>query len=567
MFAVTVELLAGRYVATQFNDRSKGEWPPHPARLFSAAVAAWADHGDQDDAERAALEWWEALAPPTIDCSLGELELVERAPVTHFVPVNDTMVVARDTARTYAALVAAEVAANDPNLDDKARTKATAKLEKARVKATDDSRKAAQGVAPDDRDEILPTKRGKQGRRFPTIRPAHPFVTYHWQPNDGDSVAVERHLAVLDGLVARIPRLGHSSTPVSITLTQEIDPNEANVVLEPGPGRRVIGLRVPTDGQLDNLIRAYEGSRQGTEPRTMPARIASYRRPETNTSPQPSSIGEDWIVLTPDDGSRLMVRDIPGVAQTLRAALMSVAGRDGAEIPEAISGHRPRTGSGGGPTKPSTRPHLMVLGLPFAGHPKATGEVLGLAVVLPHESPTSGVDDEGWHAIQAAVRDFIERGGRLTFKGGRRPIRLRPGSLTELNATSTVDRWAKPSRTWVSVTPIALSRNPGQLGHANPAKREVAHEKAKAIIATACEQIGLPRPRSVEISLDALVRGARPVHTFPPARTGSITRVQVHAEITFDQAVAGPIVLGAGRFQGLGLFLPSASQATGEAAS
>ena len=568
MFAVTVELLTGRYVATQFNDRSKTEWPPHPARLFSAAVAAWADHGDNDPVERAALEWWETLDPPTIGCSLGELELTERALVTHFVPVNDTSVVNRDTARTYDALLTAEATAADPTLDDKAKAKAFAKLDKARAKAVEDSRKATEGIAPNDRDEILPTKRGKQARLFPTIVPADPVVTYYWQPNgDEDPAAIAGHLAGLDDLFARIGRIGHSSTPVSVTVSADADPDDANVALEPGPGRRVIGLRVPTDGQLDNLIRAYEGSRQGTEPRTMPARIASYRRPTTRTDPPASSIGEDWIVLAPTGDSRLMVRDVPAVARTLRSALMSVAGRDGATIPEVISGHRPRTEPGEGPTEPSERPHLMVLGLPFAGHTKATGEVLGVAVVLPHASPASGIDLDDWAILRSTVDGFLLAGGKLTFKGGGRPVHLQPAELTNLNASSTVQRWVRPSRTWVSVTPVALSRNPGQLGHRDPAKREAAHEKATASIAAACEQIGLPRPTSVEISLDPFIRGTRPVHTFPPARTGKLTRVQVHAKVSFDQAVAGPIVLGAGRYQGLGLFLPIGSASTIEAAS
>ena len=52
MFAIAVELLCGRYTAMQFNDRTRPEWPPHPARLFSAMVAAWADADEPDPAER-----------------------------------------------------------------------------------------------------------------------------------------------------------------------------------------------------------------------------------------------------------------------------------------------------------------------------------------------------------------------------------------------------------------------------------------------------------------------------------------------------------------------------------
>ena len=48
MLTIEVELLAGRYAATEHNDRSRAEWPPHPARFFSAMVAALHDREPVD---------------------------------------------------------------------------------------------------------------------------------------------------------------------------------------------------------------------------------------------------------------------------------------------------------------------------------------------------------------------------------------------------------------------------------------------------------------------------------------------------------------------------------------
>src|SRR5699024_7889443 len=179
MLAVTVNLLAGRYVATQSNDRSRPEWPPHPARLFSAAVAAWADHGDCDEDERSALTWWEGLGPPSIDCSLGD-DLSVRHPVTHYVPVNDIMVVSRKTDTTYRSLIDVQRDLSDPELTEKDRSKAEKKLAKLADKSLNDSLKFTSGVAPDDRLEILPDQRGKQPRQYPTVVPADSEVTYYW---------------------------------------------------------------------------------------------------------------------------------------------------------------------------------------------------------------------------------------------------------------------------------------------------------------------------------------------------------------------------------------------------
>ena len=57
MFALAVEFLTGRYVATAFNDRERAEWPPHPARVFSALVATHFE--EPEPPARAALEWLE----------------------------------------------------------------------------------------------------------------------------------------------------------------------------------------------------------------------------------------------------------------------------------------------------------------------------------------------------------------------------------------------------------------------------------------------------------------------------------------------------------------------------
>src|SRR4051812_21490615 len=95
MFAIRVDLLAGRYAATEYNDRDRAEWPPHPARLFSALVATWADGQpgtSEGDAELAALRWLEEQGAPVIVASPIERAGVRNAAVV-FVPVNDVGVI------------------------------------------------------------------------------------------------------------------------------------------------------------------------------------------------------------------------------------------------------------------------------------------------------------------------------------------------------------------------------------------------------------------------------------------------------------------------------------------
>jgi CRISPR-associated protein Csb2 len=58
---VSIQLLSGSYEASEVEDRERAEWPPHPARVFCALVAA--SHGERD---RAALEWLESRPAPVI---------------------------------------------------------------------------------------------------------------------------------------------------------------------------------------------------------------------------------------------------------------------------------------------------------------------------------------------------------------------------------------------------------------------------------------------------------------------------------------------------------------------
>src|ERR1700722_10174268 len=89
MLAVELTFLTGRYVATAYDDRNRAEWPPHPARLFSAFVSAHFDSAPPVREEREALEWLEDQGAPAVHASSAS----QREIATFFVPVNDISVV------------------------------------------------------------------------------------------------------------------------------------------------------------------------------------------------------------------------------------------------------------------------------------------------------------------------------------------------------------------------------------------------------------------------------------------------------------------------------------------
>ena len=83
MLAFEVEYLLGRVFAGDFRDRSEPEWPPHPARLFSALAAA-CHETRMGDSVRDALLWLEKLGAPSICASPGS----QHEKVMSFVPTN-----------------------------------------------------------------------------------------------------------------------------------------------------------------------------------------------------------------------------------------------------------------------------------------------------------------------------------------------------------------------------------------------------------------------------------------------------------------------------------------------
>ena len=573
MFAIAVELLCGRYTAMQFNDRTRPEWPPHPARLFSAMVAAWADAEEPDPAERAALRWLEQQDPPAIRCSQGR----GRQVVTHFVPVNDPTALTRDLSRAYAAMsqAARGLQEAEQSGDERGISRARAAAAKAAAKAVADAARAGKPTGRESGKviagvlEVLPENRGKQGRTYPTIIPDESTVWFIWpaaEPSDQQRDA-------LDGLLSRVARIGHSSTLVACRRADEAPSPTWTPARDRGGAR----LRVPRAGLIDRLEAAF-ASHRGEEPRMLPAGMVYYQQPQPPApSPRAPLLGGDWYVLG------ISGRRLPSATQALaiaRATRSSLLAHGDQPSPEILSGHqRP---CGGGPTPPLDRPHLAVVPLLNAGNPYSDGAVSGIALVLPTECP--GHDKK---AVERAVRSWSAAGFELllpAFPGGQ-PVRLTlqdlgadraDGSqgwldtaLTARRKTTTRDYWCRPARRWLTVTPIALDRFPGNLRSRDLAARDRAEAEAAASVARACVFAGLadsPGQVRVNIRLDAPLVGvpaspggrrSRGQRQFPGYQTGSGTpRACVHAEIEFTEPVRGPVLVGAGRYFGYGLCLP-----------
>lgn len=548
MVAIEVNLLTGRYVATAHHDRRRPEWPPDPARLFSALVATWADADAPDPGERHALEWLEAQPAPAVTASVA----ASRRVVSHFVPVNDASVVSpfsyrRRVERHEELCEALDEALfeSDGEIDRRVRgirTQIRRNLDVSNLVTE------ARSTSPESAARLLPGGRGRQERWFPSVTPAVPRVTYAWGTDPAPRVE-----SALDGLLARVTRLGHSSSFVACRLCES--PPAPNHL--PGDGPMI--MRCVGRGQLAALERAHR-RHQAVRLRALPSVSVRYRPADDDAPSQRHLVADtagEWLVFEFAPGSRRFPswRTVE-VATALRRAILRYAEDP---PPEGLSGHRPDG-------TPSTGPHAGFLALPWTGHGSADGRLMGVGISLP-----DALDDESKRAVLRSVGTWERSAAPMSLTIGRRDV-LQLERLVAAGALVTLrpDAWRGPSRRWVSATPVALPAHPGRLTGGTASARRVAWRRAEQAVVESCVHVGLPEPADVVVSLDPFVVGAVPAYRFPAFRQGGrngepVARRLVHASVSFDRPLEGSLLLGAGRYLGLGLMRPVRTEDGGHA--
>jgi CRISPR-associated protein Csb2 len=531
MLAIEVELLTGRYAATAHNDRGRAEWPPHPARFFSALVAALHDHDAVDQAERDALLWLEQQDAPSLRVD-PESKVGRRQVQDVYVPVNDVTLGADEAIRDAENKLAV---ATTPA----AKKKAQAAVDKATREALaidcNPSDKALKTAA-----ALMPERRTRQVRTFPVVLPETPTFAFLWPKADP-----ARHRDALTRLCARVSRLGHSSSLVRCTMVER----DLLPTLVPSDEGEVV-LRVVGPGQLDRLGRAFE-HHQGVQSRVLPARPQRYGPALMTTTRSKQAMStfssNDWVLFERVSGARPVASRATDLARALRGALIEVHGDQA--LPSTLSGH-----TANGPTQ---QPHVAFVPLPFVGHEHADGALMGCALVLPRELPKN--DRELLLRLIAKwEKERANEHGNLTLAGGTLPpFHVR---RVDVSAKAALDpaRWSRSSTRFITATPIALDKNPGNLRSNQDDTARKAALEAQQSISDACHHVVEVRPVSVEVSLAPLLPGAQHVRDFLPwpGRPGRTPRVRVHADIQFAEPVRGPLLLGAGRYFGLGLCLP-----------
>lgn len=384
--------------------------------------------------------------------------------------------------------------------------------------------------------KLLPAQRPRQPRQFPSVHVGEAACALAWP------AAEPSHVEALSRLCAKVTRIGHSSSLVRMWLSFE--PPAAT--LRPsvyGADRR---LRVPDRGRLGALVAAYASGGPGWR-RPPAARWQGYEATKLSLRAPRGHFDERMLILRRTGGVQPTLAQAPILVGAVRNILIAAA--DGLPFAKRlVSGHEPD----GSPMRDA---HVAILPLAFVGDPggvgggrHADGRVLGLGLAMPVGLPPD-MEQEISTAVAAAFR---QRPGReVVLRLGRAGVMSI--AFDTLDAPAMALRpatWVRVSRLWGSVTPVALDRSA-------PRRHRDLDDWAREQLVAACAGQGLPIPEAVELLPISPCLGGPSAREMPPLlRKDGTRRWHIHARLTFSEGCAGPIVLGAGRYRGYGLFKP-----------
>ena len=501
---ISVRLHDGRY-------HGAGEWPPAPARLFQALVAGAGLSGPLTGGDREALEWLEALDAPII----GAPRKRDGTSVTLYVPNND--------------------------LD-------------------------SVGGNPRSIAEI----RGSQKVFKPRLFDASTPLIYAWLFEETGSGA--RNAATISQLAERLYQFGRG-IDFACAWAEELAGEALEERLSSYPGtihRRSLGgtgsaLKCPAPRSLRSLDDRYRATerrfRREKGGRTIREVFTKLPSPRFAMVPYDSPASRYVFELRErsDEAGfaawplaeigRLVELLRDGAATRLRSAFAS----QGPEIDRSLVGRKP-DGTNDGPTSDRAR----ILPLPSIGHHHADRCIRRVLIDVPPDCPLRP-DDVQW-AFSGLELSEGERGNPS-------PIEVTPAA--EANVRDMLTHYGigkdEAHRRWRTVTPAALPQNaerrridPNHLSSETKDGRERAEEcqRAAGAVVQALRHAAVRAPvQTIRVQREPFEANGERVEVFAKGTRFSKHRLW-HVEIQFREVIPGPLILGDGRFLGLGLMAP-----------
>ena len=474
-----------------------GEWPPSPARLFQALISGTANGETLEEKDRRALEWLETLAPPAIAAPIAHLG--QR--FTNYVPNNDRDVV--EGGSRSANKIRSEKTICPHLFDPKSPLLFIYTFEDQIQKSETHARIVCEIVE----------------RLYQIGR----SVDLAWAWGElMDEIAIEARLTAYRGVVYRPDKRGKGTT-----------------------------IPCPERGSLASLqVRfrsprfSYLGKgRKYTTVFNQPPK--AHFRPITYDCPPHRLVFELRASDTAADFSGCPLDEVAELVQEVRD---KAASRLCGKLPELAD--RVERYLIGRDARDSDKPsRIRIVPIPSVGSEYADLAIRRLAVYVPQSCPLAA-DDLAWAFAQVA---WVDADG-VIFK-----------ELQRADDDRMVRRFERRGRRWRSLTPLALplarrrrvdpDRRSDQAKGA--AERAAEEARAAAAVRQALRHAGTGAPvTEVRVQREPFHHRGDRAESFASG-TRFTKDMLWHAEVTFTEPVAGPLLLGNGRFLGLGLMHPS----------
>lgn len=497
---IYVRLYDGRY-------HGEGDWPPSPARLFQALVAGVGLGGPLGHDEKQALQWLEKQNAPIIAAPLA---WQARRGVLFYMPNNDSDSIGGDPARIAKIRTATKVFR--PYMFDA-------------------------GV---------------------------PFL-YAWSLTSEDDVNSANRIR---SLAERLYQFGRGIDMAwawgEVLDDEELDELLAKYpgrVFRPSAGQSKTTLPCPCSGSLESLIRRHgaysERFRYMKDSkavkvifRTPPKarfRTVSYDSPPSRQlyelrAPTADAAFAPWPLVR---ASALVVALRDRAVARLNDALPDRK----ANIGRVLIGRKPDGTNDGSPED-----RVRIIPLPSIGHVHADREIRRLLIEVPPGCPLRP-DDVHWAFSGLDVVDAETGEVRAVLTPTDDQAFLRHYGLNG----------DEGYRVWCTVTPAALPEDarrrridPGRRRAEAKTGRERAEEQARAAAAV-CQALRHARVRAgieaIRVQREPFEGNGARVEDFAEGTRFPKERLW-HVEIRFVEPMGGPLVIGDGRFLGLGVMAP-----------
>lgn len=490
------------HLSVRFHDgryHGAGDWPPSPARLFQALVAGAACGHKVADRDKAALAWLEGLQPPVI--AAPPMRLTRG--FTNFVPNNDLDAVGGDPRRV------GEIRAG---------------------KVT-----------------------------CPRIFDAKIPLLYAWTVPDNEEDR-DRAKAIC-AIAERLYQLGRG-VDMAWAWGEVLDATEIaarlaghdGVIHRPG-GEGGTSLACPQPGSLASLKRRFEGMRRRFSQEGKQLLFTQPPKPRFAMVTYDSSLRRELLDL------RGSTPDAPFAPWPFTQALALVehvrdraAARLRTALPDKV-GEIDRVFVGRDSTEADKAARIRIMPLPSIGHAYADRAIRRVLVEIPPNCPLPA-EDIAW-AFSGLVVKYNRETGEIWSH-------VVPADDRDMLRHFGVD---DAFRLWRTVTPAALAQKaarrriePSRIH--DRAEQKGATERMKEEMQAASAVRQALRHAHIDAPVEAIrvqrepfeAKGAR-AEAFAEGSRFAKERLW-HAEIAFAEPVRGPLVIGDGRYLGLGLFAP-----------